>query len=83
MHMNQSIEQVVKDAISRQKRCDVEDITLDSVLSDLGVTSLDAITIVYDIEEAFDVEVPNDQLDSLETVRDIVDGIQGLIAEKA
>ena len=83
MHMNQSIEQVVKDAISRQKRCDVEGITLDSVLSDLGVTSLDAITIVYDIEEAFDVEVPNDQLDSLETVRDIVQGIEGLIAEKA
>jgi acyl carrier protein len=83
MHMNQSIEQVVKDAISRQKRCDVEGITLDSVLSDLGVTSLDAITIVYDIEEAFDVEVPNDQLDSLETVRDIVEGIESLIAVKA
>ena len=44
---------------------------------------MEAITIVYDIEEEFDVEVKDDTLAELRTVRDIVDGIAGLISEKA
>ena len=77
--MNVEIEQAVKDAIARQKHLDSEVIGTESSLTSLGITSLDAITIVYEIEEQFDVEVPNDQLDSLETVKDIVDGVMRLI----
>jgi acyl carrier protein len=47
-------------------------------LSGLGITSLDVISIVYDLEEALGVEVPNDAIDSLRTVQDLVDGLQRL-----
>lgn len=66
-------------AIAKQKHLDPKTITNESRLDELEVTSLDAITIIYDIEEEFDIEVPGDVLESLVSVQDIVDGISELI----
>jgi len=79
--MNQDIENKVIDVIAKQKKLAPSVITLSSSLEELGVSSLEAITIVYDMEEAFDVEVPDDSLEGLRTVQDIVNGIS-LIVEK-
>ncbi|MBL3528095.1 MAG: acyl carrier protein [gamma proteobacterium endosymbiont of Lamellibrachia anaximandri] len=76
------IETVVISAIATQKQLDTANIKRESRLQDLGVSSLDAITIVYEVEEAFDVEIPNAELEKLETVGDIVDGIGSLLAGK-
>jgi acyl carrier protein len=43
---------------------------------------LDAITIVYEIEDLFEIEVANEQLENLQSVRDIVDGITKLVQAK-
>ena len=79
----QDIDQVVIKAIAKQKQIDASTITADSTLAVLGISSLEAITIIFEIEEQFDVEVPNENLDSLETVQDIIDGIRGLIASRS
>ena len=81
--MFQDIENAVITAIVRQKKLDATTITRDSVLTDLGITSLDAITVVYDIEEQFGIEVPNEMLEDLQTVGDIVDGLATLIEDQA
>ncbi|MEJ1298023.1 MAG: acyl carrier protein [Candidatus Sedimenticola sp. (ex Thyasira tokunagai)] len=73
----------IKEVVAKQKLLDVEAVSLDSSLRDLGISSLDAITIVYEIEELFDIEVPNEQLEGLQTVQDIVDGIGSLIKENS
>lgn len=80
--MAENITQAVVKAIAQQKQLETSDISADSTLESLGISSLDAITIVYEIEEIFDVEVPNDSLESLNTVQDIVDGIASLISAK-
>ena len=80
--MTENITQAVVKAIAQQKQLDPAGINADSTLENLGISSLDAITIVYEIEEIFDVEVPNESLESLETVQDIVDGISRLISAK-
>jgi len=77
--MSEKILNSVVAAIAKQKHIEPDSITNTSLLEELGVTSLDAITIVFDIEEEFDIEVPGDVLESLESVQDIVDGISGLI----
>jgi len=77
--MSEKILNSVVAAIAKQKHLESDSITNTSLLEELGVTSLDAITIVFDIEEEFDIEVPGDVLESLESVQDIVDGISGLI----
>jgi acyl carrier protein len=77
--MNEKILNSVVTAIAKQKHLEPDSITSSSLLGDLGVTSLDAITIVFDIEEEFDIEVPGDVLENLISVQDIVDGIDGLV----
>ncbi|MCW8943439.1 MAG: acyl carrier protein [Sedimenticola sp.] len=80
--MSSDIETIVKKAIANQKMIDADSITLETSLQDLGVTSLDAITIVYEVEEVCDIEVPNDELENLRTVQDIVSGVRVLLDNK-
>ncbi|MDR0987244.1 MAG: acyl carrier protein [Ruminococcus sp.] len=43
-----------------------------SVQDDLGADSLDIVDIIMDIEEQFDMEVPEEDIPGLKTVEDIV-----------
>ena len=79
--MQSDIESVVVKAIAAQKQLDEGLVGLDTQLEDLGINSLDAITIIYEIEEAFDVEIPNDEIEGLSNVRDIIDGVRRLLGE--
>ena len=81
--MAQDIENEVIKAVVRQKKLDPAAISRGSVLTELGITSLDAISIVYDIEEQFGIEVPNETLQGLQTVGDIVDSLARLIQDQA
>jgi acyl carrier protein len=65
--------QVVAAIIAETMSCKAEDITPDTKLEDLGLTSLDTITVLFDLEEAFDVEIPNEVIPSIVTVKDILD----------
>ena len=77
--MNDQILNSIVAAIAKQKHIDSDGISEGSSLTELGITSLDAITIVYDIEEKFGIEVPGDVLESFETVKDIVNCISDLV----
>lgn len=79
--MEQDIFDAVVEVIAKHKNIDPKTIVPDARLADLGISSLDAITVVYEIEERFGVEVPNESLEQLRTVRDIIAGMQRLIAE--
>ncbi len=80
--MEQEIHAAIVKAIATQKRLDPSQISIDSTLEELGISSLDAITIVYEIEDVFDIEVDNEQLENLRSVKDIVDGITKLVEAK-
>ena len=77
--MSQEILDAVVAAVARQKNIPPSNIQPETSLEEIGIASLDAITIVYEIEDAFDVEVPNDKLEALKTVQDIVDGVAELM----
>jgi len=58
---------------------DVEEdkITADaSITEDLGADSLDVVDLVMSLEEEFDVEIPDDQIENIKTVGDIVKYIE-------
>ncbi len=80
--MKEAVEQALKESIARQKMLAVEDISLDSSLEELDISSLDAISLVFDIEDQYGVEVPNEELKKLRTVRDIVEGVNQLLTEQ-
>jgi len=58
---------------------DVEEsvVTLDSVITDdLGADSLDVVDMVMSLEEEFDVEIPDEEIEAMKTVGDIVKFIE-------
>jgi acyl carrier protein len=76
------VETAVFYVIASQLHRKPQDILLDMSLRDLGIDSLGAITILYELEDQFDIEIPNEVFDSLETVNDIVIKLQQIIDNK-
>ena len=79
-----STEQIIFDIIAKSCSVDRDSITLDSTLKDLDVHSLDAVQVLFEIEDKFNITVPEreDQF-SAGTVRDLIDGVDKLRAAKA
>ena len=75
--------QKVIEAIAKVKELPISDITAESTFVELGVDSLDAIEILFELEEQYDINVPTDQLQGLEKVQDVVDGVQMVLDMKA
>ena len=59
---------------------DTEEVTPETTfVDDLGADSLDVFQIMMGIEEEFDIEVPADEVEQLESVGDAVELIQRLV----
>ncbi len=51
----------------------IEDIKPESrLVDDLGLDSLDAVTLAVDLESYFEIEVPDEEFERLKTVADVV-----------
>jgi acyl carrier protein len=72
--------------IAKEMKTEPGKITLESSLEDLKIESLDVVQIVFAIEEAYDITIPNDKdyelNTTLKTVGDIVKGVERLVAQK-
>lgn len=63
----------IKEIIVKTANCKPEDVTPDAELTSLGLTSLDTITMLFELEEAFDITIPNEIIPSIVTVNDILE----------
>ena len=67
----------IKEILVDQLDVEEEKVTMEaSITEDLGADSLDVADIVMSIEEELDVEVPDDQLQNIKLVGDIVKYIE-------
>jgi len=68
--------------IVRNEKRDIPDdkLTPDTALADAGIDSLDALTILFAIEEEFHISIPDDQARSMKTFGDMVDSVAKLMA---
>ena len=70
--MSDSLEQKVRALIAEQLGVDGGEVTADAnILDDLGADSLDVVELVMILEEAFDIEVPDDAVEEMRTIGDI------------
>ncbi|MCL2096046.1 MAG: acyl carrier protein [Oscillospiraceae bacterium] len=70
------LEQIV-DIISKQLKTEPEEITPETnITEDLGADSLDIVELLMSIEEAFGVSVPDEDVQGLKTIKDIVDYVE-------
>ena len=58
-----------------------EEISLESHFEELGVDSLALTTLIFELEEAYELDIPDDATRDLHTVRDVVEGLQRLIEQ--
>ena len=65
------------------KRIPADTITLDTNLQQMGIDSLDVFTLLFELENAFKISIPDDDVRSIKTVQDVVDGIKKLLAASA
>ena len=70
------------DIIAKSKGIAPETISLDSTFDSLAIDSLDKINISFEVEEAFDIEIPDDALGSLKNVGDVVSGVRTILANR-
>lgn len=67
----------VKAIIVDQLDVDENDVTeASNIQDDLGADSLDIVDLVMSFEEEFDIEIPDDQVENIKTVGDIVKFIE-------
>ena len=63
----------VKEILCDQLDVDAKDVTMEaSITEDLGADSLDLVDLVMSLEDEFDIEVPDEEVESIKTVGDIV-----------
>ncbi len=53
-----------------------------TLLGDLDLDSLDTMELTLQMEERFGIEIPDENLEGLETVQDAVDLIEGKVSVK-
>ena len=67
----------VSEIIVDQLECDKDEVTMEaSITEDLGADSLDVVDLVMSIEESFDIEIPDEDVEGIKTVGDIVKYIE-------
>ena len=68
--------------IARTQHLPLESITIDSTFEQLKIDSLDGINILFAIEGEFDIDIPDEDARQIRSVREMVEGIEKLLAAK-
>ena len=76
MRIEDPLVQTVVGAIAEVKHVPPETIDLDAALADLGLDSLDTVTMIFELETGLGIAIPDEAVKSVRTVQDVVDGVR-------
>ena len=63
----------IKEILAEQLDADAEEMTMDTkIAEDLGADSLDVVELLMSIEDEFEVEIPDEEIENLKTIGDVV-----------
>ena len=67
----------IREIIAEQFEAEIDSITMDTtVADDLGADSLDIVEVLMSIEDEFDVEIPDEAIENIKSVGDLVNYIE-------
>ncbi|MGO9589075.1 MAG: acyl carrier protein [Candidatus Acidiferrales bacterium] len=78
--MADAVAEKVIATLASVKRIPAENIHLDTNLQEMGIDSLDVFTLLFELENSFKITIPDDDVRSIKTVNDIVEGVKKLLA---
>jgi len=71
----------IRGLVSEQLGVDSKELNAEAnILEDLGADSLDVVELVMAIEEAFDIEIPDEDAESMRTLGDVEKYVAGRVA---
>ena len=73
------IEEKLIAIVRKEKDVPEDKLSLETPLADAGIDSLDALTILFAIEEEFHISIPDDRARAMKTFGDMVDSIETLL----
>jgi acyl carrier protein len=73
------IQQKLIEIVRNEKDLPDDKLALDTPLADAGIDSLDALTILFAIEETFHISIPDDKARAIKTLGDMVTVVQELV----
>lgn len=74
---DESIEDRVRDLVKTQLNPDGAFEDSASFMDDLDADSLDAVELIMSLEEEFDIEIPDDEVEGITTVQAAIDFVKG------
>jgi acyl carrier protein len=81
--MSDDLIQRVLKVIATSKRIPLETVTIDSDFEQLGIDSMDAVEILFALENEFDISIPDEEVRTVRNVRAMCEGVERLLAAKA
>jgi acyl carrier protein len=67
--------------IARTRELPPEQISLESSFAELGIDSLQGLNLLFELENEFNVNIPNPYALNVKGVRDLVEGLEKILAE--
>ena len=79
--MDASLQDRLRQLVSSQLGVELDEVIEDArILDDLGADSLDVVELVMAIEEAFDIVVPDEDVEGMQTVGDVESYLAGRVS---
>ena len=67
--------------IAETQRKDPAVVTITSSFEELGIDSMDGVNIIFALENEFNINVPDEEVKNIQSVRDMVDGVRKLVGQ--
>jgi acyl carrier protein len=81
--MSDELIQRVLKVIAASKRIPLQTVMIESDFQQLGIDSMDAVEILFALENEFDISIPDDEVRGVRNVRQMCEGVEKLVAAKA
>ena len=77
MASSEEINERIKSIIAEQLGVNMEEVVPEaSFIEDLGAGSLDIVELIMALEEEYDMEIPDEDAEKIQTVQDVINYVQ-------
>ncbi len=73
--MSEELTQRVISVIATAQKIPPEKVTIDSTFEELGIDSLDGVSILFALENEFNINIPDDKVEGVRSVRQMVESL--------
>jgi acyl carrier protein len=78
--MSEELTQRILKVIADSQKLPPEKVTIDSTFEELGIDSLDGVNILFALENEFNINIPDEGVQSLRTMRQMIEALDKLLS---